>query len=222
MTKNIKITLHNPSIADLKKNIIFFRSLLRKNISTQWRSGHRPFVDYFSWKKPPTFCLMNILFFGKKQNLYRWGTKNQRRITIFLFVLDIQKKTFHTKPHFGSKSLRKANVDVDLAYFGSFSRNLCDKITCCNVKTATLELRLHGQPTTITSKRKARALNVKEARLALAEHYVADHGWPTSTVETVKDSFTKKINGTPFNSPVGKKGQKKNCRKNWRQRQFWK
>ena len=53
-------------------------------------------------------------------------------IPIFLFVLNIQKKTFHTKPQFGSKCWRKANVDVDLAYFCSFSRNLCDKITSCD------------------------------------------------------------------------------------------
>ena len=65
-------------------------------------------------------------------------------IPIFLFVLNIQKKTFHTKPHFGSKCWRKANVDVDLAYFAL---------------------------------------------------------------------FLKKITGTPINSPVGKKGQKKQLSK---------
>jgi len=50
----------------------------------------------------------------------------------FPFRFEHTKKTFHTKPHFGSKCWRKANVDVDLAYFCSFSRNLCDKITSCD------------------------------------------------------------------------------------------
>ena len=60
---------------------------------------------FFMKKAPPTFCLMNIIFFGKKQNLYRWGTKRWRRFPIFLFVSNIQKKTFHTKTNFGSKSV---------------------------------------------------------------------------------------------------------------------
>ena len=79
----------------------------------------------------------------------------------------------------------------------------------CNLKAATSELFLHGEPTTITPKRKTRKLTTKEARKALAEHYVKYHGWPADTVTRVVNSFTRKITGTPLPSPVQKTTKKK-------------
>ena len=98
----MKITFHNPFIADLKK-IIFFWLFLRKNISTKWRSGHRPIVDYFSWKKPPTFCRMNMIFLVENKT-NRGEEQNARWKFSFFFLFWIHKKTFHTKTHFGSKN----------------------------------------------------------------------------------------------------------------------
>ena len=130
----MKTTFHNPSIADLKKLLFFFRSFLRKNISTKWRSRHRPIVDYFSWKKPPTFCRMNMIFFSGKQKKYRPGIKRQIEILIFLFVLNTQKKTFHTKTHFGSKNTASTRSGW-CKHFLSQNGFLCEIFFFCMFKT---------------------------------------------------------------------------------------
>ena len=124
MTKNIKITLHNSSISDLKKNIIFFWSFLRKNISTKWKSGHRPFVDYFSWKKPPTFCLMNMICFGKKQKPIQVKNKTLEGLFHFPFRFEHTKKNISHKNHLSPQKVLHPQDIVDAVIF-------CAKLGFC-------------------------------------------------------------------------------------------
>ena len=138
---------------------------------------------------------------GSKQ-LKRSSKKNsQRTFSWIVFVLNNQKKKW---PHERKFSLPRQRWCEKLTFFW-----LLLLFFFCNLKTATSELFLHGEPTTITPKRKTRKLTTKEARKALAEHYVKYHGWPADTVTRVVNSFTRKITGTPLPSPVQEKTKKK-------------
>ena len=90
----------------IKKKTFFFLSLFWKNVSTQWRSGHRHFETLFQKKTPlPSASWKKILLIGNK-------TKKGKKTFASVFFVSRQMRLFESFRFFLSKKLKKLTVST--------------------------------------------------------------------------------------------------------------
>jgi len=129
----MKITIHNPSIADLTKTLFFFDHFSRKIYRQNDDRNIVQLLTIFHEKSPrPSaawiwfFLVENKTNIGEEQNA-RWKFS-------FFFLFWIHKKTFHTKTHFGSKNTASTRSGW-CKHFLSQNGFLCEIFFFCMFKT---------------------------------------------------------------------------------------